>query len=79
MSNPLDDHWTAVKRILKYFTDIISYRLHMQPDSRTQPFSVTAMSDLDWASEINYRRSTSGSASSMSLPVGRCSYQASSF
>jgi len=26
----------------------------MQPASRTQPFPITAMSDVDWASEIDY-------------------------
>nr|KYP67039.1 Retrovirus-related Pol polyprotein from transposon TNT 1-94 [Cajanus cajan] len=62
MATPLDSHWVAVKRILKYLKGTLSYGLHMQPAAVNGPISLTAFCDADWASDIDDRRSTSGSA-----------------
>lgn len=59
---PLFTHWTAVKRILRYLKGTVSYGLHMQPATKGQHLSITAMSDVDWASNTDDRGSTSGSA-----------------
>jgi len=62
MANPLDTHWMAVKRILRYLKGTVSHGLLMKPIPVGQPFTITALCDADWASDINDRRSTSGSA-----------------
>nr|KYP61009.1 Copia protein [Cajanus cajan] len=62
MATPLDSHWVAVKRILKYLKGTLSYGLHMKPVAVDGPISLTAFCDVDWASDIDDRRSTSGSA-----------------
>jgi len=61
MSNPLEGHWTAVKRILRYLKGTISYGLHIQPTSTSKSLSITALYDADWASDVDDRKSTSGS------------------
>jgi len=62
MANPLDTHWMAVKRNLIYLKGTLSHGLLMKPVTIGQPFIITALCDVDWASDINDRRSTSGSA-----------------
>nr|KYP56497.1 Retrovirus-related Pol polyprotein from transposon TNT 1-94 [Cajanus cajan] len=62
MANPLDSHWVAVKRILRYLKGTLSHGLHMKSVVLGKPFSITAMCDSDWASDIDDRKSTSGSA-----------------
>jgi len=38
MSNPLETHWTTVKKILQYLKDTILYGLRMQPTYASRPF-----------------------------------------
>lgn len=57
MHCPTTDHWTAVKRILRYLKQTIQYGLLLQPFSSA---TLHAFSDADWAGCINDSRSTSG-------------------
>ncbi|WVZ48786.1 hypothetical protein U9M48_000195 [Paspalum notatum var. saurae] len=54
---PTTDHWTAVKRILRYVQGTIGYGLKLQ---KSPSMLVSAFSDADWAGSIDDRRSTSG-------------------
>ena len=62
MSNPLDTHWVAVKRILRYLRGSISHGLHLRPAILGRPLSIQALYDADWAFDVDDRRSTSGVA-----------------
>ncbi|XP_020204384.1 uncharacterized protein LOC109789763 [Cajanus cajan] len=62
MSNPLEQHWSAVKRILRYLKGTMSLGLHLQPTPPNSPLSIHAYYDVDWASDPDDRRSTSGAA-----------------
>ena len=57
MKAPLRQHWTAVKRILRYIAGTLDYGLHLRsaPD-----FSIEAFCDADWAADLDDRRSTTG-------------------
>ena len=61
VAKPLDSHWVTVKRILRYLKGTLFHCLHMRPATAGQSLTLTAMCDADWASDINDRRSTSGS------------------
>ncbi|GAU39478.1 hypothetical protein TSUD_159100 [Trifolium subterraneum] len=61
MSHPLESHWKAVKRILRYLKGTISHGLLLHPSPFSPPFSLRAYSDADWATDQDDRRSTSGS------------------
>ena len=60
MANPLETHWTAVKRILIYLKGTLLYGLHLRPATLGPPYCIRALCDADWASDIDDRRSTSG-------------------
>lgn len=62
IAHPLDTHWLAVKRILRYLKGTISSGLLFTPASPAQPFCLQAYCDADWAANPDDRRSTSGSA-----------------
>ncbi|XP_061376329.1 uncharacterized mitochondrial protein AtMg00810-like [Gastrolobium bilobum] len=57
MHHPLDTHWKAVKRILRYLNGTTSHGLTIHP---LENFHLTAYCDSDWASDLDDRRSTSG-------------------
>ncbi|KAG8486207.1 hypothetical protein CXB51_019494 [Gossypium anomalum] len=57
MHRPLDTHFKAVKRILRYLQGTLNYGLHFH---RTTKFVLEGYSDLSWGSDIDDRRSTSG-------------------
>ncbi|GAU11134.1 hypothetical protein TSUD_197580 [Trifolium subterraneum] len=61
MAHPLEPHWTAVKRILKYLQGTTSHGLLLSPSSSSPPFSLRAYSDPDWATNQDDRRSISRS------------------
>jgi histone deacetylase 1/2 len=61
LATPLQNHWQAVKRILRYLLHTCHHGLLLQPSSAVTKFSVSAYSDYDWTSDMDDRRSTSGS------------------
>ncbi|KAK2367079.1 hypothetical protein QL285_080397 [Trifolium repens] len=62
MSAPLESHWTAVKRILRYLKGTITSGLKIFPTDIHHPLSLKVFCDADWASDPDDRRSTSGAA-----------------
>ena len=56
-SKPTEEHYTAVKRIMRYLKGTIDHGL-LYPTNESQGF--VGFSDADWAGDINDRRSTSG-------------------
>jgi len=60
LSHPLESHWIAVKRILRYLCGTTSFGLHLRAASPSVPYSFTALCDVDWASDIDDKKSTSG-------------------
>jgi histone deacetylase 1/2 len=62
MSHPLEAHWTAVKRILRYLKGTLDYGLQFNSLPPSQLPSIKAFCDADWASDPDDRRSTSGAA-----------------
>ncbi|GAU47982.1 hypothetical protein TSUD_87860 [Trifolium subterraneum] len=60
LSNPLEEHWKAVKRILRYLSGTLTYGLVLQPAPIHQPLSLIRFCDANWASDPDDRRSTSG-------------------
>lgn len=60
LSHPLEEHWKAVKRILRYLSGTLHHGLLIQPAHAHQPLSLLGFCDADWASDPDDRRSTSG-------------------
>lgn len=59
MHAPLESHWQAVKRILRYLAGSLNSGLTMQRDHNSS-MNLQGFCDADWASDPNDRRSTSG-------------------
>jgi hypothetical protein len=59
MSAPTTDHWTAVKRILRYLHDTIDMGLCL---TKSGSSLLSAFSYADWAGNPDDRRSTGGYA-----------------
>ena len=57
-SNPTREHWTAVKRILRYLKGTTSYGLEYSRNGDDESI-LSGYSDADWAGDINDRKSTS--------------------
>ncbi|RWR76373.1 putative polyprotein [Cinnamomum micranthum f. kanehirae] len=57
MHNPTTNHWTAVKRILRYIKGTINHGLSFTKSSR---LTLTCFFDADWAGNPDDRRSISG-------------------
>ena len=57
MHNPLESHWKAVKRILRYLSGTLYHGLHLRKSSH---LNITAFCDADWGSDPDDRKSTSG-------------------
>ena len=51
MASPLDAHWYAIRRILRYLTSTISHGLLLSPSLSDQKFSLRIYNDSDWASD----------------------------
>jgi hypothetical protein len=56
---PTIDHWTTVKRILRYVKHTLRYGLKI---TKSSSMLVSAFSDSDWAGDLDDRRSTGGFA-----------------
>ena len=56
-AEPTQQHWVAVKRILRYLKGTRNYGLSYKKDDESE---VTGYSDADWAGDIGDRKSTSG-------------------
>lgn len=59
MQNPLESHWIAVKRILRYLNGTLDTGLVLKP-CQSSSLCLQGYCDADWASDIDDRRSTSG-------------------
>jgi len=57
MHAPIDSHWAAVKRILRYLKGTTSYCFHI---TRGSFFALHGFTDTDWAGSIDDHKSTSG-------------------
>ena len=57
LQTPTDQHWSAVKRILRYVKNTSGVGLHIPRSASTH---ISAFSDADWAGSVDDRRSTSG-------------------
>ncbi|XP_019429911.1 PREDICTED: uncharacterized protein LOC109337400 [Lupinus angustifolius] len=60
LSQPLNSHWVAVKRILRYLQGTVSCGLFLQKVAVVAPLPITAFCDADWASDVDDRKSISG-------------------
>lgn len=58
IQSPNTEHWTAVKRILRYLKGAVDYGIRL---SRPDHLDLVRFCDADWASDPDDRRSTSGS------------------
>jgi histone deacetylase 1/2 len=54
MSAPLESHWTAVKRILRYLKGTIHSGLKIFPTNIHHPLSLNVFCDADWAQELPF-------------------------
>lgn len=59
MSSPTEEHWIAVKRILRYLQHTKSYGLLISKESK---HDLQVFTDADWAGCLDDRRSTTGFA-----------------
>lgn len=57
MPNPTDDHWKAVKRILRYLKRTFNFGL--TPEAN-KAISINGYADADWATDLGDRGSTTG-------------------
>ncbi|OIW12049.1 hypothetical protein TanjilG_24473 [Lupinus angustifolius] len=60
LANPLEEHWSAVKRILRYLVGTQNHGIIFQPTIPASPLPITGFCDADWASDCDDRKSTSG-------------------
>ena len=56
-SNPQKEHWTALKRVLRYLNGTINHGLLYKQGG---PERLVGYSDADWAGDLSDRKSTSG-------------------
>lgn len=59
MHSPRKEHWTCVKRILRYLNSTLSHGLLLQPASPSF-LSIRAFCDAEWGADLEDRRSISG-------------------
>jgi len=60
LSNPSEEHLTAVKRILCYVKGTKEYGLTLGPSDANNSFNLYGYADADWANDVDTRKSTSG-------------------
>jgi hypothetical protein len=56
MSNPGDNHWHALERVLRYLKGIMSFGIHYSG----HPAMLEGYSDVNWISDIDQIYTTSG-------------------
>lgn len=59
MRQPTEEHWTAVKHLLRYLNDTVSMGLFF---FNTSPMALQCFTDSDWAGFLDDRKFTSGYA-----------------
>ena len=59
MEDPREDHWTAVKRLLRYVKGTLDQAI-IFPKTDGSRLRLTVFSDVDMAGDIDGRQSTSG-------------------
>ena len=59
MSNPTQEHWSAVKHIFRYNKGTLNYSLQFV-SSRANNITLYGYANVDWADDFNTRKSTSG-------------------
>ena len=59
MEDPREDHWAAVKRLLRYVKGTVNHGI-IFPKTGGSRLQLTVFSDADMAGDIDGRRSTSG-------------------
>jgi histone deacetylase 1/2 len=59
LQSPTEEHWSAVKRILRFVHGTLGHGLLLRP---SRSLSVSVYSDADWAGDVGDRRSTGGYA-----------------
>ncbi len=57
MANPSLEHWIAVKRIFQYLQGTLHFKLYFR---RLTPQGLVGYCDVDWAGDLEDRRSTIG-------------------
>lgn len=57
MQAPLDSHWKAVKRILRYLRETINYSLIL---NASRDININSYTDPNWNTNLDDRKSTSG-------------------
>lgn len=57
LAQPLDSHWTALKRILRYLKGSMDFGLTLQPAFGPFPIPLQACFDDDWVSDMMIRGS----------------------
>lgn len=62
-SKPTKEHWTALKRLLRYLKGTLTHGILYTTDG---PDSITGYTDADWAGDVDDRKSTSGYIFSLS-------------
>ena len=61
MSNPGKEHWTTVKRVFRYLRGTSDYGLCYQGRiGLVKVLDICVFVDVDWAEDLDQRRSTSG-------------------
>jgi hypothetical protein len=70
MAQPSVDHWSGVKRILRYIKGTLNFGLKFSASGG----ALTGFSDADWAGDPDTRRSTSGYV----FQIGKCAVSWSS-
>ena len=59
MTKPGNEHWTGVKRVLRYINGTLNYSLKFQ-STKTGVVNLNGFADADWAGDVDTRKSTSG-------------------
>ena len=57
MSDPSENHWSGIKRLLRYVKGTLNYGLKFSADDSNL---LQGFTDADWAADLDTRRSTSG-------------------